>query len=59
MPRKVTNVCPKCGAWGCKFSNVEKLLVACAACGHEWKTKSRSAKRRARRLLSNPSIDAR
>ena len=51
MPRHGANVCPKCGAWGCAFKDPAALLVACKYCGHEWKTRSIAAMRRARKLV--------
>jgi predicted RNA-binding Zn-ribbon protein involved in translation (DUF1610 family) len=55
MPRKGTNVCPRCGSGGCSLIDPAALLVKCPSprCGHEWKTRSLEARRRARRLLYN------
>ena len=58
MPRKGINLCPKCGAGGCAFGDPATLLVACRKCGHTWKTRSREAKQRARRMLSNADKSA-
>ena len=58
MPRKGINLCPKCGAGGCAFGDPATLLVACRKCGHKWKTRSREAKQRARRMLSNADVEA-